>query len=557
MSADVISDFLNALRERGLEPADQIIADGSLHRVRWRQDKAGTRNGAYVLHLNGHPAGFAECFRHGIRLTWSAKGARLDPAERKRFAAQMAEERKRRQQEERERHDLAAKQARAILATTCDVDPEHAYLKRKGVEPHGLKVDRCNRLVIPLRDPRGTVWSIQTIAPDGRKLFHTGGRKRGLFHLLGEPDADLVIAEGFATAASIREVTGLPVVIAFDASNLGPVAKSIRGWLPLARIVVAADDDHATEGNPGLTKARAAAELIGGNVAVPTFLDGEQRGTDFNDLAALRRYEPVAEIIRAAFEEKADEPEPAPDPAPQPAPAPTARPDDDWEMPLLTAVEELNAKHFVTTTGGQTVVATLTQDDALKRELLVFSHERDIKLRYRHRHYLVGFTQRGLEIWKGLGEAWLEHRNRLNYERIALMPKGVVPPETFNLWRGFGLAPKPGDWTLIRQHLLEVICSGNGGDFRWLIRWLARAVQHPELHAEVAVVLRGLKGTGKGTLAKILRLIFRHHAMHISNPSHFTGRFNGHLADVLFLFVDEAFWAGDKAGEGDRAGHRD
>jgi phage/plasmid primase-like uncharacterized protein/phage/plasmid-associated DNA primase len=553
MSADAISAFLDALRERGLEPADQIIADGALHRVRWRQDKAGTRNGAYVLHLNGHPAGFAECFKRGIRFTWSAKGARLDPAERKRFAAQMAEERKRRQQEEREQHELAAKRAQAILASARDADPEHAYLKRKGVEPHGLKVDACNRLVVPLRDPRGTIWSIQTIAPDGSKLFLKGGRKGGMFHLLGEPGDDLVIAEGFATAASIREATGLPLGIAFDAGSLVPVAKSIRGWLPLARIVIAADDDHATAGNPGLTQAHAAAELIGGNVAVPKFLDGEERGTDFNDLAALRGYEPVAEIIRAAFEEKEPEPTPGPgEPTSQQADAPPAvqLDDGDWEMPLLEAVEELNAKHFVTTTGGRTIVATLTQDEALRRELLVFSQENDIRLRYRHRHYLTGFTAKGYEIWKSLGEAWLAHRNRLNYERIALIPNGTVPPDTFNLWRGFGVDPKPGDWPLIRQHLLEVICSGNESDFRWLLGWLARAVQHPELHAEVAIVLRGLKGTGKGTLAKMLRLVFRHHAMHISNPAHFTGRFNGHLVDVLFLFVDEAFWAGDKAGEG-------
>jgi phage/plasmid-associated DNA primase len=196
------------------------------------------------------------------------------------------------------------------------------------------------------------------------------------------------------------------------------------------------------------------------------------------------------------------------------------------------------------------VIASLVHQDALKREHLVFSQERDIKLRYRHRHYLVRHTEKGSEIWKSLGEAWLAHRNRRNYEKIALIPKGEVPPETFNLWRGFGVEPQPGDWPLIRQHLLEVICSGNESDCRWLIGWLARAVQYPELHAEVAVVLRGLKGTGKGTLGQILHRLFRQHALQISHPTHFTGRFNGHLVDVLFLFVDEAFWAGDKAGEG-------
>jgi Mesyanzhinovviridae DNA primase len=71
---------------------------------------------------------------------------------------------------------------------------------------------------------------------------------------------------------------------------------------------------------------------------------------------------------------------------------------------------------------------------------------------------------------------------------------------------------------MIRQHLLDVICSGNESDYCWLVGWLARAVQHPDLHAEVAVVLRGQKGTGKGTLGQILDRLFRHHAMQISNP---------------------------------------
>jgi hypothetical protein len=210
----------------------------------------------------------------------------------------------------------------------------------------------------------------------------------------------------------------------------------------------------------------------------------------------------------------------------------------------------LNAKHFVVTVGGQTVIATTVKDDALGRDTLVFSQERDIRLRYKHRHYLTGHTAKGLPIWKGLGEAWLEHRNRRTFDRIALIPKGKVPPGTFNLWRGFGVEPKPGDWPLIRQHLLEVVCAGEKDDCHWLTRWMARAVQYPELHAEVAVVLRGQKGTGKGTLGQILHRLFRQHSLQISNPAHFTGRFNGHLVDVLFLFVDEAFWAGDKAGEG-------
>jgi hypothetical protein len=228
----------------------------------------------------------------------------------------------------------------------------------------------------------------------------------------------------------------------------------------------------------------------------------------------------------------------------------TAAPIAGWEQPLLKAVKELNDRHFVVSLGGQTVIATLTHDEALGRDRLVFSQERDIKLRYKSRRYLAGHTVKGNEIWKSLGEAWLEHRNRLTYERAELLPKGNVPPGTYNMWRGFGVKPRRGKWPLVREYLLNVICGGKEEDCGWLVRWMARAVQHPELHAEVAVVLRGPKGAGKGTLAKIMTLLFRHHALAISNPAHLTGRFNGHLADVLFLFVDEAFWAGDKAGEG-------
>jgi hypothetical protein len=66
----------------------------------------------------------------------------------------------------------------------------------------------------------------------------------------------------------------------------------------------------------------------------------------------------------------------------------------------------------------------------------------------------------------------------------------------------------------------------------------------------VAVVLRGLKGTGKGMVGQLLMGIFRDHALHITHSKHLVGNFNAHLVDALFLFLDEAYWAGDKQDEG-------
>jgi phage/plasmid primase-like uncharacterized protein len=299
MNADALSEFLTAIRSHGLEPDDDIVADGELHRCKWRGDSNGTKNGAYALHLDGCPAGFFMCFKRDIKKTWRANGERPDPAFMKKLRAKMEAEQARRKEEERERHQEKAEHAQAYLFECRDADADHEYLQRKQVEPHGLKVGDDGRLVVPMRDAEGKIWSLQVIAPNGTKRFLKGGRKAGLFHLIGDPGDEMVIAEGFATAASIREATRLPVVIAFDAGNLASVARAVREWWPRARIAMAADDDHLTDGNPGLTKAKAAAELIGASVAVPVFLD--ERRTDFNDMAVLCGREAVAAVIRQAL----------------------------------------------------------------------------------------------------------------------------------------------------------------------------------------------------------------------------------------------------------------
>jgi hypothetical protein len=199
---------------------------------------------------------------------------------------------------------------------------------------------------------------------------------------------------------------------------------------------------------------------------------------------------------------------------------------------------------------GRSVIVSMRHDATLERQRLVFSTPPDVKLLYNHRHYAVGRSARGKEIWRDLGSAWIEHPARRTYAEIALIPSGPTPPGVFNLWRGFGCEPATGDWRLIRAHLLEVVCDGHEANFDWLVRWLAHTVQHPDKQAEVAVVLRGDEGIGKGLIGMLMKRIFRDHFVHVFQARHFTGNFNSHLADALFLFVDEAFWAGDKAAEG-------
>jgi hypothetical protein len=119
-----------------------------------------------------------------------------------------------------------------------------------------------------------------------------------------------------------------------------------------------------------------------------------------------------------------------------------------------------------------------------------------------------------------------------------------------NLWRGWGVEPKPGDWSLMRRHIKEVLAGGNAEAADYIIRWVAWAVQHPDERAQVVLAFKGPRGTGKGTLGNALCRIFGQHGTHISSADHLAGRFNGHLRDACLLFADEAYWPGDKGAEG-------
>jgi putative DNA primase/helicase len=257
---------------------ERIEADGTLHRFHVEGDKRGARNGWALLHLDGLSSGAFGHWRTGQHETWcSGSRDRLTPAERARMEEAIAEAKRAR---EAQRLALAHEaQARAVALWAQAAPPAaHPYLLAKGTQAHGIR-QRGDRLLVPLRDGDGALWNVQTIAPDSAKRFLYGGRKRGLYHAIGGTTAGvLCIAEGYATAASIHEATGHPVAVAFDCGNLLPVAKVLRAKYPHAAITVCADNDTKTAGNPGLTAARAAAEAIGGTVALPP-----EPFNDFND----------------------------------------------------------------------------------------------------------------------------------------------------------------------------------------------------------------------------------------------------------------------------------
>jgi hypothetical protein len=130
---------------------------------------------------------------------------------------------------------------------------------------------------------------------------------------------------------------------------------------------------------------------------------------------------------------------------------------------------------------------------------------------------------------------------------VVFLPGGAgVVRECLNLWQGWGVEPRAGDWGLIRDHIEVVLAGGNPEFADYIVKWIAWSIQNPAAQAEVALVLIGEKGAGKGTLVRCLQRIFGAHAFQVTTREHVIDKFNGHLQDCVLFIADEAYWGGDK-----------
>ena len=297
---DPIDQFRAAIESSGLTPPNVIYDDGAIHRFS-TNGKARDDSGWYSLNTDGIAAGAFGCWREGLQSTWCAKSdTTMTQAERDNHRHRIKAMQAQREAEQAQRQQSAARDAaqRLAAATACT---HHAYLTVKGVQGHGVKVDSAGALIVPMRDTAGKLHSLQTVSQDGDKRFLFGGLVKGCYHAIGKPAGVLIVCEGYATGASIHECTGQAVAVAFNAGNVPEVAVALRAKYPALKIIIAADDDHLTEGNPGLSKARAAAQAVGGLLAVPSFpSDRPDKATDFNDLHQLAGVDAVRGCIEAA-----------------------------------------------------------------------------------------------------------------------------------------------------------------------------------------------------------------------------------------------------------------
>jgi putative DNA primase/helicase len=295
-----IDQFRDVIRSAGLIPPD-MIEPGKFHRFPGEGKRGGNTSAWCKLFPDGRGGIYGD-YSTGLSADWQANyETPYTTAEREVFTRHVAEARAQAEADREALQGEAKIKAAAIWKGAMPAPEDHAYLVRKGIKASGARLYN-DALVIPVTD-RGEIHSLQFIDTAGEKRFLTGGRKAGCYFSIGtmKNAAALAVCEGFATGASIHEATGHPVAVAFDAGNLGSVALAMREKFPNLPLILCADDDHRTEGNPGVAKATNAAQAVGGLLAIPVF-DASRpiNSTDFNDMAALHGLEAVRKAVASA-----------------------------------------------------------------------------------------------------------------------------------------------------------------------------------------------------------------------------------------------------------------
>lgn len=467
-----------------------------------------------------------------------------------------------------------AKQAAAWAAQVWAIAKpatDHEYLTRKGIQPHGLRVltsldglqlagcDETNQwrlqqaiadghpaLVVPMHDVNGNVNGIQFIYGRGhprqkagrdKDFWPTGMAMAGTFGLIGpiQRAGILLVAEGFATAASLNEATGQSAAYAFSANNLAKAGKLLRKAYPALRLLFCADDDYLTDGNPGVAAAsQATAEIELSAWVKPDFLDpdtgADRRGgkklTDFNDLAALTSALTLANQINAALDANQWRDGQASAWGLHNGGGGDGAPPKEGERPRarsVMSIDELVERFEPIDDGtGKYVFDRWTRKVANKDQMVALlpagARADDIK-----RH----------PVWQLRGAVYLDE--------IGFDPTGKDKTIRLNTWRGWPLTPKAGDCQSLLD-LLEYLCSGEANRaelFQWVLRWMAYPLQHPGAKMSSALIVHGPQGTGKSTVFQTLAKIYGDYAT-VLNQRGLEDKFNADWVDSkLFILAEE------------------
>lgn len=456
---------------------------------------------------------------------------RITPEQRAAMRKVWAEQAKVAQYQRNREAEAAANMATRAWGKLA-IDGDSPYLAAKGVGGFGLRYTVHGSAVLPLVDAGGKIHGLQFLRTPAqakeakrpaKEFWPKSVAKKGHFHLLGHsPHWIVLVAEGYATGASLHMATGYPVACAFDAGNLQAVAEALRKRYKHALILICADDDAFTEGNPGVTAAAAAALAVKGEWMRPVFADAEARISkhaanghklsDFNDLHLIEGLPAVRSQVEGRLEEL------------------------KWSAPKLRAVSSS------TSGGGDERLRPIQYvDDLLNRFALVYGGAGAVF--DRREHCLLALTDmRNACIRTDIHKAWMEHPDReiVRQEAVGFDPAESDPSITCNLWGGWPTAPKAGKCDKLLE-LLQYMCSAerNSRDlYSWVLRWVAFPIQHPGAKMKTTIVVHGPQGTGKNLFFESVMSIYGKYGR-ILDQDALTDKHNDWASRKLFLIADE------------------
>jgi hypothetical protein len=385
-----------------------------------------------------------------------------------------------------------------------------------------------------------------------RRMLSTPGCHVGLLGaelIDASPQADIDVTEGEWDAVALywlrRKVRQPGVVLAMPGAGI--FKPEWVPWLAGRRVRAFLDhDDAGRQGDVLLTKR------LRGRVASLEFLHwpGTKRdGYDMRDFIgsrAVRRNKPRScfAILNSWLR-----PEPRIE-AGAALPTPDGVTEFDERLAACTTPDEavaiLNERHFIIRVGSRYVAGDERPGEPVR--LLPFEE-------FRKRYMTFSFPTADGKRQIMLGTVYFRHpaRRLFDGDLVCRPPGSSVPARSidYNIWRGLAVQPKPGDWSLFRDHIFSNICRADQQHFDYLINWMALGAQQPGRLPGVAVVLIGREGTGKSAFFHWYSELFPvEHTLQITSPRHLVGHFNALLSGRIAVLADEAVLPADEGAVG-------
>lgn len=567
---DNYTEVLNELTVFGLQ-INQLIVDGKCKRCRF--DNSKDKKGWYVLHEitldNGQHIivgsyGFWEGNDNNAQKI-QLKAFDIDKEQSAAIKKRIAEDKKTADAQQKAQAYKVAKRAEELWKR-YQPDGDSDYLRKKQVPALGLRFSKDGALIVPVTDTSGNIHGLQVIFNRKTQQAHiekNGGKDKkfgpygmsvtGHFHLIGMPSSIVVIAEGYATAASIHLATGLPVAVAFNAGNLVPVAQALKARYKRTNILIAADDDayqacrnckepvNVNEGadckacgqphgkeNAGTKYASLAALAVGGRVITPVFTDelarfehyrkSKGKITDFNDLHVSEGLH----LVSQQFEQSLNK----------------------WGWAEVAQAREVSTQG----SGDARLVESISRpEELLTRFSLVMGKGGVV---FDSKEHMLMLTKDMLDMCrtKEPGRIWKESPQRriVRPENVGFDPAGKDPDILCNLWGGWPTEPKQGECDKLLG-LLKHMCNGESNPaelWAWVIKWLAYPIQNPGAKMRTTIVIHGPQGTGKNLFFECIMDIYGQYGR-IIDQSAIEDKFNDWASKKLFLIADEVIARSD------------